>query len=351
MATLHHSYGYTFDDVLLRPQYSNINSREEVIVETMIAPGLKLKSPIMSANMQTVNSVELGVALAKAGGMATIDQFRDIENQVKMIKEIKQQGGMIAAAVGSSKDFLERTEAVFQAGIDLLIIDTPHGHNLLTENAIKQIRKIIGDFPLIVGNVATKEAALFLVHNKVEGIKVGVGPGAACTTRVNTGSGAAQITAIMECYEVTKNHGVSIIADGGIKSPGSFAKAIAAGGNAVYMGSILAGTDEAPSKLVEVNGKKYKEYYGSSSETAKIKRATDDKNFKEKANRFVEGDSGYTKYQGSVADVVERYMMGLKSAMSYSGAKTIEEFMDKAIFTLITQNGVSENGAHGIEKF
>ncbi len=154
----------------------------------------------------------------------------------------------------------------------------------------------------------------------------------------------------MECYDVARNRNISIIADGGISSPGSFAKAIAAGGNAAYMGSIFAGTDEAPSKLVTKNDEKYKEYYGSSSTEAKIQRSKDDDSFKEKATRHVEGDSGFTKYQGSVKDVVEKYVMGLKSAMSYSGALNIKEFHERAVFALITQNGVKENGAHSIFK-
>lgn len=339
---------YTFDDVLIRPQYSEIDSREAVDTSVEIVPGVVLKSPIMSANMQTVNSVELCIALAKAGGMATVDQFRNIEEEVEMIEKVKQADCLVAGAIGTSRDFLERAEAVVAAKVDLIVMDSPHAHNSLTKNAIKAFRNKFPDFPIIVGNIATKEAALFLIHHGVNGIKIGVGPGAACLTRVNTGSGAAQITAIMECYDVARNHGVSIIADGGIKAPGSFAKAIAAGGSTAYMGSIFAGTDEAPSKLIEKDGKKFKEYYGSSSPLAKINRAKSDKNFKEDPNRFVEGESGFTKYQGTVADVVNRYIMGLKSAMSYSGAKNIREFQERAIFTVLTQNGVAENGAHGL---
>jgi IMP dehydrogenase len=348
MATFFHSPCYTFDDVLLRPQFSEINSREEVDTSVEIVPGLKIKSPIMSANMQTVNSKELCIALANAGGMATVDQFRSIEEEAEMIIAVKKAKCMVAGAIGSSRDYMERAEAIIAAKADVIIMDSPHAHNNLTKKAIKDFRAKFGDFPLIVGNIATKEAALFLAHHGVDGIKVGIGPGAACLTRVNTGAGAAQITAIMECYDVARNHGMSIIADGGVKAPGSFAKAIAAGGTAVYMGSIFAGTDEAPSELIEKDGKKYKEYFGSSSPLAKIRRAGSDKNFKENPNRFVEGEAGYTKYQGSVADVVDRYMMGLKSAMSYTGASNVQEFQEKAIFTIVTQNGVSENGAHGL---
>lgn len=348
MASIYSTPSYTFDDVLLRPQYSEVNSREDVDTSVEIIPGLKLSSPIMSANMQTVNSVELCVKLFESGGLSTVDQFRSIDEQVDMIKEIRKRNAKVAAAVGTSKDFVERAEALVDAGVELIIMDTPHAHNLLTKNAIKTFKTKFPETALIVGNIATREAALFLIHHGVDGIKVGVGPGAACLTRVNTGAGAPQISAIMECFDVARNHGIGVIADGGVKEPGSFAKAIAAGGTAVYMGSVFAGTTESPGEVVEINGKKYKEYFGSSSETAKIRRAESDKNFKQKANRFVEGDSGYTKYQGDAAEVIDKYVMGLKSAMSYIGAKNIKEFHDRAIFTVITQNGVDENGAHGL---
>lgn len=350
MATILTAHAYTFDDVLLKPQYSDINSRDEVDTSIEFLPGMKLKVPLMSANMQTINSVEFAVALCKEGGIATIDQFRGIENQVDMIKGIIKEDAQTLGAIGTSRDYMERAEAIIDAGVTAIVMDTPHAHNELTKTAIKDFRKKFKDFPLIVGNIASKEAAMFLIHHGVDGLKVGIGPGSSCLTRVNTGSGAPQITAVMEVFDVARNHGISVIADGGIKTPGHFAKAIAAGGSAGYIGGTFAGTDESPSKLVEINGMKYKEYYGSSSPAAKEKRAKDDKNFKEKANRYVEGDVGYTKYHGSVHDVVESYMMGLKSAMSYSGARTIMEFQEKAIFAIITQNGVVENGAHGIVK-
>lgn len=348
MASINSTPSYTFDDVLLRPQFSEINSREDVDISIQIVPGLTLNAPIMSANMQTVNTVKLAVALCKEGGIATIDQFRSIEEQVDMVKKVKKEDCSTAAAIGTSRDFMERAEALVDAGVTLIIMDTPHAHNMLTKNAIVTFRKKYKDFPLIAGNIATREAARFLIDLKVDGIKVGIGPGAACLTRVNTGAGMPQITAIMECFDIANNHGISVIADGGVKMPGSFAKAIAAGGSAVYMGSVFAGCDESPGDVIEQNGKKFKEYFGSSSIQAKIKRAESDKNFKQGANRFVEGDSGLTKYQGTVKEVVENYVMGLKSAMSYVGARSIRDFQEKAVFSILTQNGVAENGAHGL---
>lgn len=349
MASINLTPSYTFDDVLLRPQLSEINSREDVDVSVEIVPGIRLTSPIMAANMQSVTSVKLAVALCKAGGMATIDQFRGIEDQVNVIKDIQKEGCITAGAIGTSRDYMERAEALVDAGVTLIVMDTPHAHNFLTKNAISEFRKKYKDFPLIVGNIATREGARFLVDQKVDGIKVGIGPGAACLTRVNTGAGMPQITAIMECFDIANNHGISVIADGGIKIPGSFAKAIAAGGTAAFMGSVFAGSDESPGDIIEKDGNKFKEYFGTSSMQAKIKRAESDKSFKQGANRFVEGDAGLTKYTGSVSEIVDNYIMGLKSAMSYVGARNIRDFQEKSVFSVLTQNGVLENGAHGLE--
>lgn len=348
MAKIESDLYYTFDDVLIKPQYSSVRSREDVDISVEIVKGLKLDIPLMSANMQSVNSVNLATKLYQLGGLATIDQFRCIEEEVAMIKEVKKNKAMVAGAIGTTRDFLDRAKELIKAKVDLIVMDTPHAHNLLTRDAIRSFRKLYPKFPLIVGNIATKEAAIFLIEQGVDGIKVGIGPGAACLTRVNAGVGVPQVTAIMEVFDVTRHYNVSLIADGGVKTPGSIAKAIASGGSSIYMGSVFAGTDESPGEVVEINGKKFKEYFGSSSTEAKVRRAKSDKNFKQSASRFVEGESGFTKYQGSLEDVVERYTMGLKSAMSYTGAKTIKEFQDKAILTVLTQNGLIENGAHGL---
>jgi len=348
MAILSPVKGYTFDDVLLEPKYSEINSRDQVDISVQIFPNLRLKVPIMSANMQTVNSVKLCIAIDKEGGIATVDQFRNINKQVEMINEIKKAGAKVGGAIGVTKDYLERATSLIESDTDFIVMDTPHAHNNLTKNAILNFQRNFNDFPLIVGNIATKDATKFLMDLGIKCIKVGIGPGAACLTRENTGVGGAQLTAIMECFEVAKEYEVKLIADGGIKMPGSFSKAIAAGGCCVYMGSIFAGTDEAPSNFIERDGIKYKQYFGSSSSDAKIKRTIDDESFLEDVNRFVEGGSGYTLYRGSVEKVIKEYIMGLKSAMSYVGAINISEFQKRSTFRVITNNGVLENGAHGL---
>jgi IMP dehydrogenase len=348
MAKLIVQPAYTYDDVLIKPQYSEVVSRKDVDISVEIAPGVKLDIPIMPVNMQTVISVDLCVKISELGGMATLHQFASIDEQVKMLQDVKSRGARVAGAIGATKDYLERAKALIDNGVSLIIMDTPHAHSFFTINAVKEFRKMFGDFPFIAGNIATREAAVDLINAGVDGIKVGVGPGAACLTRVNAGAGMPQLTAVLECAEIAKQMGKTVIADGGIQTPGNFAKAIGAGGTVAFIGSMFAGTDESPSELVVVNGKKFKRYFGSSSESAKELRIQDDPAYKNKPNEFIEGADGLTKYHGSVESLVEKLTMGLRSAMSYSGAFTVNEYQEKVIFFTVTQSGFKENGAHGL---
>jgi IMP dehydrogenase len=340
--------GRTFDDVLLRPQYSELTSRKDADITSELVPGLILKNPLMPVNMQAVNSIALAVSVYESGSIATIDQFSSIEKTVLFVKEVKAQNAEILGAVGVTKDYLERAKALIQAGVKAIVIDTPHAHSKITQEAILNFKKQWPKMGLIVGNVGTSEAAEFLFELGVDCVKVGVGPGAACTTRVNTGTGMPQLTAIMECFEVAKKYGKTILADGGIKQPGDFAKAIAAGGSAAYAGSIFAGTVESPSELIEKNGKQYKKYWGSASSIAREMRAKNDDGYKADTKKFIEGAEGLVPYQGSVKELMERYADGLKSAMSFSGSFTIKEFQDKAVFLPITAHAALENTAHGL---
>jgi IMP dehydrogenase len=342
------SLGLTYDEVLIVPQYSEVRSRNDVDLAVELAPGLTLTSPIIPSNMDTVVSVELCVRLHELGGIGNLHQFQSIEKQVLELKEVKSRGAKVAASTGVTKDYIDRARALIENGVDLIIFDTPHAHHILTIEAVKAFRKEFGAFPLIAGNIATPEAAEDLIKAGVDGVKVGVGPGAACLTRVNAGSGYPQLSAVLAVGEVTKKYGKSLIADGGIKTPGNFAKAIGAGGTIAMMGSVLAGVDEAPSDLVERDGKRYKTYRGSSSEEAKMARSKNDQNYKNAANEYVEGAAGLVKYQGSLESFVQRFNMGLRSAMSYSGARTITEFHENVKFVQISPVGILESGAHGL---
>ncbi|MFO0703852.1 MAG: guanosine monophosphate reductase [Patescibacteria group bacterium] len=337
----------TYDDILIEPQYSEVISRKDVDTSIEIK-NLKLAMPVIAANMTNVISLDMCIALGKAGGIATIDQFMTIDDQVDMIKKVKSKKLPIAAACGVTKDFKERSKAIIEAGADMIVFDTPHAHSILAKEAVSYCRKKFPKSLIACGNVATSEGTKMLIDAGVDIIKVGVGPGAACITRVAAGVGVPQFTAVLECAKIAKIHNRFIIADGGVKTSGNFAKALAAGADLVMFGGLLAGCDEAPSELIIRDGVKYKRYFGSASAAAKQVRIKKDTHYKGKPNEFVEGAEGYVKYRGPVAKVVEEYKMGLASAMSYSNAKTIHSFQANVKFVRVTSIGERENGPHGL---
>jgi len=337
----------TYDDVLIVPQYSTILSRKDVDTSVEIK-GITLRVPIISSNMTSVISEEMCVALAKAGGIATIDQFREIADERNLIKKVKKAKVPVAAACGVTKDFKERTKAIMQAGADIIMYDTPHAHSLLAQEAVSWCRKTYPKAIIGCGNVATADGTKMLISAGADIIKVGVGPGAGCITRVAAGVGIPQFTAVLECAKIAKIHKRYVIADGGVKTSGGFAKAIAAGADLVMCGSVLAGCDEAPSELIEKNGQKFKHYYGSASVVARTKRTELDKKYRAKPSEFVEGADGYVKYRGPVAQVAHEFQMGLASAMSYSNAQTIRSFHANVRFARVSSIGERENGPHGM---
>jgi IMP dehydrogenase len=343
------THGLTYDDVVIYPQYSEVISRKDVDISVEIAPGIKLTSPITASNMDTVISVDLCVSLSECGGIAWNHQFQSIEKEVEVLVESKKRGArLVGCTIGATADFLDRAKALIENGADIILIDTPHADSLNCINAIKAFRKQFGKFPLIAGTVATRQGAYNLIKAGVDGLKVGIGSGAACLTRVNAGCGVPQLTAVLECAEITRKEGKSLIADAGIKVPGSFAKAIAAGANAAMMGAVFAGSLESPSTLVEKEGKKFKVYYGSASHAGKQYRVDNDPTHKKSSSEFIEGGEGLVKYHGTVEEIVTAYTMGLRSAMSYSGAFSIPEFHEKALFMQVSPSGIAEGGAHGL---
>lgn len=337
----------TYDDILIAPQYSTIVSRKDVDTSVKIGH-ITLRVPIISANMTSVISEEMCIALAKAGGIATIDQFREIADEHRLIQKVKKAKAPVAAACGVTKDYKVRTKAIIQAGADILMYDTPHAHSLLAYEAVSWCRKTYPKAVIGCGNVATAEGAKMLIVAGVDIIKIGVGPGAGCITRVAAGVGIPQFSAVLECAKIAKIHKRYVIADGGVKNSGAFAKAIAAGADLVMCGSVLAGCDEAPSELIEKNGIQYKHYFGSASLIARTTRSALDKKYKAKPTDFIEGAEGYVKYRGPVAQVVNEFRMGLASAMSYSNAQTIRSFHANVRFVRVTSIGERENGPHGM---
>ncbi len=254
----------------------------------------------------------------------------------------------VAGAIGGSKDAMERTEALIEAGVDAIVIDTAHAHSQGVINLAKRIKEKFPDVELIVGNVGTKEAVLELLKLEIEGIKIGIGPGSICTTRVIAGIGVPQITAIMECSKPASEKGIPIIADGGIRFSGDIVKALAAGADSVMIGNLFAGTEESPGEEVLLEGRRYKIYRAMGSLGA-MKRGSADRYFQEEAKKFVpEGIEGRVPYRGKVSEVIYQLVGGLRAGLGYCGAKTIKELKKKAKFIKITKSGLQESHPHDV---
>ncbi len=337
------SKGYSFNDVLISPKYNKIVSRRDVKFETQVTKNYKLDIPIIAANMDTICESEMAIALGRLGGLGVLHRFLSIEDQVNEVKKIKTEKLIAAAAIGV-KDFEERTKALSEAGINIIVLDVAHGHSKRTGKTLDWIKNNYPEIDVIVGNIATKDAAEYFISKKADGIKVGIGPGSACTTRIMTGAGVPQITAIMDVYEATQGR-VPVIADGGIKCPGDIVKAIGAGADTVMSGSIFAGCDETPGEILEKDGKKVKEYRGMASYLATVKKLKLDGQ-KIDEDVHVEGEATTIDCRGSITHVIHKYLGGLASGMTYVGADTIEKLRGKADFIEISSAGYTESVAH-----
>ncbi len=280
-------------------------------------------------------------------GLITI---RDILNEIEYPYACKDTFGrlMSAAAVGPSKDIMDRTKALINAGVDCIVIDTAHGHSKGVMGSVKSIRRKFKNIDIVAGNIATAEAAKDLISIGVDGIKVGIGPGSICTTRVIAGIGVPQFTAIMDTAKIAKKHSIPVIADGGIKYSGDIVKALAAGAMSVMIGSILAGTAESPGETVLMDGRKYKVYRGMGSIDAML-AGSSDRYFQEANNKLVpEGIVGRVPFNGSVSEIIYQLIGGLKAGMGYTGAKNIKSLQKKAKFVRITNAGLRESHPHDV---
>ena len=280
-------------------------------------------------------------------GLITI---KDIEKQIKYPNSAKDDHGRLlcGAAIGITANVLERTEALVNAKVDVVVLDSAHGHSANVLNCVKMIKEKYPDLQVIAGNVATGEATRALIEAGVDAVKVGIGPGSICTTRVVAGIGVPQITAVMDCYAVAKEYGIPIIADGGIKYSGDVTKALAAGGNVCMMGSMFAGCDESPGDFELYQGRKYKVYRGMGS-IAAMENGSKDRYFQENAKKLVpEGVEGRVAYKGHVEDTVFQLMGGLRSGMGYCGAETIEKLKETGRFIKISAASLKESHPHDI---
>lgn len=338
----------TFDDVLLVPQKSAVLPRD-VTLRTRLTKKMWLDIPMLSSPMDTVTESAMAIAMGKEGGLGIIHKNLNGEEQVAAVKAVKQAGYQVGAAVSVGEKAIQRAKELVAAKVDVLIVDSAHGHSKGVLDMVKFLKKTYPTVQVIGGNIATAAAPRDLIKAGADAVKVGIGPGSICTTRVVAGVGVPQLTAIMDCAAVAQKAGVPIIADGGIRYSGDIVKALAAGANAVMMGGALAGTDEAPGEIIEMNGVKMKVYRGMGSLEA-MQRGSKDRYLQEsvtEAKKLVpEGIVGRIKYKGPVEQVVYQLLGGLRSGMGYSGAETITELHKRARFVRITNAGIQESHPH-----
>ena len=342
----------TFDDVTLAPNYSEILP-SEADTTVSLTNHLKLKIPLLSSAMDTVTESKMAIAIAKAGGIGVIHRNLDIKTQVSEIRKVKKYSLKVGAAVGASEKEFIRAKEIINEGVDLIVVDTAHGHTKKVGEIIKYIKKSKNNkIALCAGNIATPEAAKFLIKLGVDIIKVGIGPGSICTTRLVAGIGVPQLSAILSVRNGIKNKKVKIISDGGIKYSGDLAKAFAAGADAVMIGSLFAGTNETPGKLIKKNGKLFKSFRGMGSVGAMNKGSADryfQKKQKDMSKYVPEGVEGFVKYKGDVGSIIYKLVGGLKSSMGYLGSKNIIGLRNKPHFVKITKAGFYESMVHNVD--
>ncbi len=341
----------TFDDILMLPRYSNILPANTNI-SLDLTNKIKLKVPFISSAMDTVTESNMAIAMAKAGGIGIIHRNFEIKKQSNEIKKVKKKRLLVGAAIGTNREDLDRAKSLLANGVDIIVIDTAHGHSEKVLNVLSKLKKINSKIPICVGNVATGEAAKKLYNCGADIIKVGIGPGSICTTRMVAGIGVPQISAIIEVKKVLNKKKIKIISDGGIKFSGDIAKALAAGADAIMMGSIFAGTDESPGKKFKVKEKIYKQYRGMGSIGAMSSGSANryfQKNYKDKSKFVPEGVEGRVEYKGSVSKIIYQLQGGLRSSMGYIGAKNLNEIKKKAKFIKITKAGFYESMVHSVE--
>ena len=341
----------TFDDVLLLPKYSAVlPSKTNIYLR--LTKKISLQVPFLSSAMDTVTESKMAAAIAKEGGIGIIHRNLNIKYQSQEVKKVKDKKLNVGAAIGTNEEDIDRARSLQSNGVDLIVIDTAHGHSEKVIKTLTKLKKIIKEVPICVGNVATGEAAKKLYNSGADIIKVGIGPGSICTTRMVAGIGVPQISAIMDVKKALNKKNVKIISDGGIKFSGDIAKALAAGADAIMMGSIFAGTEESPGKKFKIKGKFYKQYRGMGSIGAMSAGSANryfQKNFKDKSKYVPEGVEGRVEYKGKVSKIIYQLQGGLRSSMGYIGAKNLQEINKKAKFIKITKAGFYESMVHSVE--
>jgi IMP dehydrogenase len=344
------SLGLSYNDVLLIPQYSDIESRLDVDLSTQITPHVKLKIPLISSNMSSVTNEKLAIELGILGGLGVIPRFMPSEEEADIVAKVKQNNVLVGAAVGEREDPIERAEMLVKAGADVLFLDVAHGYMEKTLRTTRRLKEYFdGKVDIVSGNVATYEAAEALFKNGADSVKVGVGPGTTCITRIQTGCGVPQITAVMESFRAAKKYKKTLICDGGMENSGDVVKGLAAGASAIMSGNLFAGANEAAGEILEKDGKLYKQYNGSTSLAEKMRQIEKMKGTLP-ANyiKQVEGVETLVPLEGSIADIVGKLTSNIRSGFSYLGARNIKKLWESAHFIRVSPMGFKENGAHNV---
>jgi len=338
----------SYDDVLLVPKYSDIVSRSEVDIATSLSPDMICEFPVISAPMDTVTEGSMAIAMAEAGGLGIIHRYNSIEYQRQICKAAVRNWHpwiprFLGAAIGVTGDYLERAAELVSVGVPILCLDIAHGHHILMKEAIEKIKSEY-DVHVMAGNVATKKSFEDLSRWGADSIRVGIGGGSTCSTRVQTGHGVPAFQSILDCFRADTKRDVKIIADGGIRTSGDMVKAFAAGADFVMIGSMLAGTTESPGEsFVNIDGDRVKNYRGMSSKEAQL-------NWRGSVGSH-EGISTSIPFKGPIEPILEEIKKGIRSGFSYSGATSILELQVNAEFVVQTSSGLVESRTHILDRF
>ncbi|MFF5727168.1 IMP dehydrogenase [[Kitasatospora] papulosa] len=368
--------GLSFDDVLLVPQRTSLRSRRHADLSTEILPGLTLGIPVVSANTQWCTGGRMAAGMAGNGGLGVIHRMQTIDQQLADLLLAKKaewpdpdatatdgtgpavtrsaDGRLfVGAAVGVTGDWQERARRLVDNGADLLVVDVAHGHSEQVLSAVTTLRQAFPELPLMAGNVATAAGTRDLAWAGADLIKVGIGPGGVCTTRLVAGTGVPQLTAVLDCAAEAARHGIGVIADGGIRQAGDIAKCLAAGARAVMLGSLLAGADESEAQLVEQDGRRYRTSNGfvSLGMQLTLRRAAGLPVTQQEVDDYVpEGVEATFPCTGPLGTTLRQLTGGVQSALSYSGAANLGEFRERAEFIQVTSAGRGENGPHARDR-
>ena len=349
----------TYDDILLVPKYSEIETRNSIDLSTLVSRRYGILKPYVASCMDTVCEYRMAIKMVEFGGVGCIHRFMTVEEQCEQVGKVMEyittnhmyenwgvmydnwhaeiQDIPVMAAVGVSESDISRAESLVKCGANIILIDVAHGHHKNVKNMIQKLREVLPErIDIIAGNISTEESAIDLCEWGADGLRVGIGGGSLCTTRIQTGHGVPNVTSIIDCVKGSK---VPVMADGGIRTSGDIAKALSIGADCVMLGSLLAGTKESPGKIItKGDGMLSKKYRGSASLETKSSHG--------QSTRHVEGESTLIPYKGSVDIIIEKLTDGVKSALSYSGSNNIKNFHLKSEIVEITPSGMAESKAH-----